>query len=109
MQNPLLGARSIAAFGIVLAGFTAGCADLGHCGQGCASDAGITAQVLADIRQHPALEAPNLVRVQTVRQVVYLNGQVETELQRSLAEELAREVPGVKRVVNSINFSYQGP
>jgi len=46
--------------------------------------------------------------VQTVDQVVYLNGQVDTELQRELAESLARVVPGVKRVVNSINLSYEG-
>jgi len=52
--------------------------------------------------------AANSVRVQTVDQVVYLNGQVDTELQRELAESLARVVPGVKRVVNSINLSYEG-
>jgi osmotically-inducible protein OsmY len=48
------------------------------------------------------------VRVQTVKGVVYLYGQVNTEVERSEAETLAREVPGVRRVVDSINFGYEG-
>ena len=93
----------------MLAGLLPGCASEQACpAERCAGDASITAQVEAGINQHPALEAPNSVRVQTVDQVVYLNGQVDTELQRELAESLARAVPGVKRVVNSINFSYAG-
>jgi len=54
------------------------------------------------------LEPPNLLHVQTLDHVVYLTGQVDTELERSMAESLALNVAGVKRVVNSINFSYEG-
>ncbi len=85
-----------------------GCATSGRCGEKCAADGRITAEVRALINQHPALMAPNRVRVQTVAQVVYLYGQVNTELERSEAEELAQQVSGVKRVVNSIHFSYEG-
>jgi osmotically-inducible protein OsmY len=73
-----------------------------------AGDASITANIQAQFRQHPALEPPNLLHVQTLDHVVYLTGQVDTELERSMAESLALNVAGVKRVVNSINFSYEG-
>jgi osmotically-inducible protein OsmY len=74
----------------------------------CSGDQKITAQYDALLKQHPALEAPNSVRANTVNGVVYLYGQVDTEVERSEAEELARQVAGVRRVVNSINFPYQG-
>ena len=97
----------IAALGVAIA--LSGCAVYSKCGlSGCPGDAQISAEVRALINEHPALEAPNSVRVQTLDQVVYLYGQVDTELQRALAESLALQVAGVKRVVNSINFSYQG-
>ena len=93
---------------IVVASLPA-CATYRKCGLGgCPGDATITAAVEAQFRLHPALEPPNLIHVQTLDHVVYLTGQVETELQRSLAESLAHEVAGVTRVANSINFSYQG-
>ena len=60
------------------------------------------------ISQYPALQAPNSVRVETIDHVVYLYGQVDTELERSMAKEAALSVSGVKRVVNSINLAYQG-
>ena len=58
--------------------------------------------------QYPALQAPNLIRVQTTDHVVYLYGEVNTELERSTAESVARAVPGVTRVVDSISFDYAG-
>lgn len=92
-----------------VAGTLPACAVYTKCGfRGCSGDANITANVQAQFRQHPALEPPNLLHVQTLDRVVYLTGQVDTELERSLAESLARNVAGVKRVVNSINFSYEG-
>jgi len=97
------------ALAIVLTGALPGCALVRKCGfSGCPGDAQITAQVRALISQHPALEPPNLVHVQSLDHVVYLTGQVDTELERSMAESVAREVAGVTRVVNSINFSYEG-
>lgn len=75
----------------------------------CSGDQKITAQFDALLKQHPALEAPNCVRASTINGVVYLYGQVDTEVERSEAEQLAQQVPGVRKVVNSINFPYQGP
>jgi BON domain len=71
---------------------------------GCPGDATITTAVQQLFAQHPAIEAPNLIAVQTLNHVVYLYGLVDTDLQRQLAESLARQAPGVTRVVNSIGL-----
>ena len=87
----------------VLASGLPGCAAYRTCGfSGCAGDAKITADVQAQFDQHPALEPPNLIDVQTVDHVVYLYGLVNTDLERSMAYSAARDTPGVARVVNSI-------
>jgi osmotically-inducible protein OsmY len=84
----------------------AGCASLEHCGiEGCPDDRRITARVRTLFEQHPTLEAPNLVTVQTVDRVVYLKGVVDTPYQQQLATYLARQVAGVARVVNLIGLS----
>jgi len=94
------------AFAVILAGVLTGCATYRKCGfAGCPGDAQITAGIEALIRQHPAIEAPNSVRVSTIDQVVYLYGQVDTEQQRATAEALAHQVAGVRRVVDSISLS----
>jgi osmotically-inducible protein OsmY len=99
----------VLAFATILIGTLPACAVYRKCGfAGCAGDAQITANVQAQFRRHPVLEPPNLLHVQTLDHVVYLTGQVDTELERSLAESVARDVVGVTRVVNSINFSYEG-
>lgn len=99
----------VSALAVVLLGLLPGCAAYRKCGfAGCTGDAQITAAVQAQFRRHPVLEPPNLLHVQTLDHVVYLTGQVDTELERSLAESVARDVVGVTRVVNSINFSYEG-
>ncbi|HEX6834624.1 MAG TPA: BON domain-containing protein [Rudaea sp.] len=67
----------------------------------CAHDAEINAQVqtaLSEKRDLPLEE----VRVQTTNGIVYLYGIVDTELQRRIIEERAREITGVVDVVNSI-------
>jgi osmotically-inducible protein OsmY len=93
----------------VAAGLLSGCAALAKCGvSGCEGDKEITAAVDKVISLYPALLPPNTVRVQTIDHVVYLYGQVNTEVERSTAEEAALSVSGVKRVVNSINFPYHG-
>jgi BON domain len=92
-----------------LTGALGACATAYKCGfDDCAGDARITAQVRALIDQHPALEAPNSIQIQTEHHVVYLFGQVNSEVERSEAEALARQVAGVHRVVDSINFGYEG-
>jgi osmotically-inducible protein OsmY len=93
----------------VVADLLSGCAAYTKCGfNGCEGDKEITAAVEKVIGLYPALQAPNTVRVQTIDRVVYLYGQVNTEVERSTAQEAALSVSGVKQVVNSINFSYQG-
>src|ERR1039458_10128197 len=57
------------------------------------------------INQHPALEPANILRVQTLDHVVYLNGLVDAELEREMAESVALEARGVAQVVNSIGLS----
>jgi len=79
------------------------------CGSGgCPGDASITAEVRALLDQHPALGPPNQVYVQTLDRVVYLTGQVATDLQREIAASTAREAPGVHEVVNTIALNYSG-
>ena len=64
-------------------------------------DATLTASVKAQL---VADKAANLVRVDvdTNNGVVYLNGTVDSNDQRERAEQLARRVDGVKRVVNNL-------
>jgi osmotically-inducible protein OsmY len=94
------------ALALLLAGALPGCAVYNKCGfHGCPGDAEITAQVRAMFGGYPALEPPNQIEVQTLDHVVYLSGVVDTDLERRMAESVAQEVPGVKRVVNSIGLS----
>ena len=43
--------------------------------------------------------------MQTLDHVVYLNGLVDAELEREMAESVALEARGVAQVVNSIGLS----
>ena len=100
---------SALAFILGLTGALPGCAAYTKCGfDGCPGDAQITAQVRSLLGQHPALEPPNLLDVHTLDRVVYLNGVVDTDLERQMAESVARQAKGVKRVVNSIGLSGGG-
>jgi osmotically-inducible protein OsmY len=94
------------AFTLVLTGALPGCAAYKKCGfAGCPGDAEITAEVRALFDQHPVLEPPNLLEVQTLDHVVYLNGVVDTDTQRLMAESVAHQAKGVAKVVNSIGLS----
>jgi len=73
------------------------------CGKGgCAGDANITANVQGLFAQHPELEGPDQLYVETTDHVVYLSGTVETGLHRDIAASVVREVNGVSSVVNNI-------
>lgn len=86
-----------------------GCLSSPQCtSQECRNDAKITADIKARLSEHRELSGPNSVYVQTRGGVVYLTGQVATDLQRQTAESVAREVPGVGKVVNSIAISFEG-
>lgn len=93
-------------FAILLAVTLSGCAAYNKCGfEGCPGDAKITAEVRALFQQHPILEPPNLLTVQTLNHVVYLYGLVDTDYEREIAEMVALQAPGAANVVNSIGIS----
>jgi osmotically-inducible protein OsmY len=81
---------------------------LRKCGAGCPGDAQVTAAVRARLDEHTELLAPNRVYVSTLDGVVYLTGEVATDLQRLDAETVARATPGVLRLVDLISVEYNG-
>ena len=92
---------------VILSGTLSGCAVYQKCGfSGCPGDAKVTADVWSAFSPYAELRPPNVLFVQTLDHVVYLSGEVNTNYERLTAEEVARRVPGVTRVVNSINLSY---
>lgn len=94
---------------VILMGALGGCAAYQKCSAGgCPGDAEITAAVQAAYMQHAELQAPNVINVQTINRVVYLYGLVATDLQRQTAESVAKQVPNVAKVVNSIGTSGNG-
>lgn len=99
--------RSICAlaFVLILTGALSGCAVYNtyeKCGfYGCPGDAKITADIRAQFRQRLDLE-PNAITVQTLDHVAYLYGVVSSSLEIGTAESIARKVPGVTGVVNSM-------
>ena len=69
---------------------------------GSPDDARITADVMEVIAEHRNLGAPNQIYVDTRDHVVYLSGEVTTSWMEYNAEDIARQVPGVTRVVSTI-------
>lgn len=78
------------------------------CGSGCPGDAALSGEVRARLSQHTELLAPNEVDVNVLDGVVYLSGLVATDLQRTIAEDVAHSTPGVHRVVDLIGLEYNG-
>jgi osmotically-inducible protein OsmY len=88
---------------LLLPGVLAGCAAETKCGWGgCPGDAQITANVQTQLKRHPDLEGVNSINVQTLDHVVYLSGEVGDGLMKETAESIARKIPGVSRVENTI-------
>lgn len=91
---------------LFLTGALSACADYRPdepCGKGgCSGDTNITANVRGSFAQHPELQGPDQLYVNTREHVVYLSGIVETGLHRDIAASAAREVTGVTSVVNNI-------
>ena len=87
---------------LLLSGLLAGCAL--QRGIGSPEDANITARVEALLRQYPDLSPPNEIDVATRDHVVYLSGLAVSPLGSENAEALAREVPGVTKVVSTISL-----
>jgi osmotically-inducible protein OsmY len=89
---------------MILAAALSGCAGFGRCSpENCAIDAKITANVDDMFSQHAEFGPPGTVHVQTINGVVYLNGQVNSDMERQSAEALVIKLPNVKDVVNSLN------
>jgi osmotically-inducible protein OsmY len=89
--------------GLILISTLSGCATFEKCGfKGCPGDAQITAEVKALLDRHPELGTS--INVQTLDHVVYLYGLVDTLSGSEIAESVAREAPGVTRVVSSIAY-----
>jgi BON domain len=87
----------------------AACAEYRKCGyDGCPGDAQITTAVQSLLASHADLGPPNLIHVQTIDGIVYLSGEVNTDLVRQTAESVARGAAGIKRIVNSIAVTYGG-
>jgi osmotically-inducible protein OsmY len=103
---------AVTASACVLAGVLGACAGsraVDRCAHGgCAGDAQLTAQVEARLYQHAELRPPNLIYVRARNGVVYLSGEVSTELQREIAEATAQQVPGERRVLDDIGIEYTG-
>ena len=88
---------------LILPGLLPGCAAERKCeAGGCADDAKITANVQAQINQHPDVGPPGSVQVRTLDHVVYLSGDVSQGLMKQTAEDVARHTPGVTKIVNDI-------
>jgi hypothetical protein len=91
----------------VFAGVLAGCADFRASEPPKDSpDAKITADVQAQLNQMAYLGPPGSISVQTVDNVVYLNGLVEGGLAKRNAESVVRQVPGVQQVVDDIDVQH---
>jgi hypothetical protein len=101
-------AFALAAVAVVSLGGCAVIETWNKCSAGCPGDAEVSAQVRARLAEYPELLAPNRVYVSTLDRVVYLSGEVATGLQRDTAETVARETPGVPRVVDMISLEYNG-
>jgi osmotically-inducible protein OsmY len=72
-------------------------------GANCVNDSEITANIKAQISQHAEL-TDWTIDVQTIDGIVYLHGAVDTEPQRQLVEDIARETRGVKGIENGITL-----
>ena len=101
MRNPKR--LSPLALSFLLVAALQGCAVFPKCSpENCDADAEIKRNVEAVFAEHTELGAPGTIRVQSINKVVYLNGLVNSDLERQSAEALALQVPNVKDVVNSI-------
>jgi osmotically-inducible protein OsmY len=91
----------------LLCGALFGCAVTQECKVGnCAEDSQITANIQALFDQRSEFKPPNYVYVKTLNRVVYLTGQVNTDLVRENAESIVRDAADGMRVVNSIALTY---
>ena len=92
----------------ILAGVISGCADTRPIGtQSAIPDAKITADAQTRLDLMAALGPPGSIRVQTIDNVVYLNGIVDGGLAKRNAEAAVRDVAGVQKVVDDIDVAHR--
>jgi osmotically-inducible protein OsmY len=89
----------------IFAGILAGCADFRASDD--MPDAKITADAQTRLDQRADFGPPGSIRVETLANVVYLNGIVDGGLAKRDAEALVRQVPGVQRVVDDIDVAHK--
>jgi len=65
-------------------------------------DSAITASVKSHLATQERIGTLTQINVTTVANTVYLSGIVQTAQEKQRAEDIARQVNGVKRVVNNI-------
>ena len=64
-------------------------------------DAGITSQVKSRFAEDPKVSAM-AIKVETLKGAVQLSGFAKSSSERANAEAIAKDVPGVTRVINNI-------
>jgi osmotically-inducible protein OsmY len=90
---------------LVLIGALSGCATDQSSG-GRMTDEKITAAVQARLDGLADLGPPHSITVQTRNHIVYLNGQVDTGLEKRMAESVTMKIPGVTSVENGIDVNH---
>ena len=100
IKQRLAGAVMIA----VVAGGIAGCANDPYRSSGrVLDDRMVNGRVKDALSDSPVYKFPQ-VDVKTYNGIVQLNGFVHREEQRSVAAEMARDIPGVREVINNITI-----
>jgi osmotically-inducible protein OsmY len=85
----------------------AACSVFGPCDSQCREDAKLRDEVQRQINQRTSLRFFS-IDVQAHDQSVYLQGLVDTEVDRSAAQQIAMSVPGVKKVYNGLELNGNG-
>jgi osmotically-inducible protein OsmY len=67
-------------------------------------DARIAADVQSSIDANPSLGSTYRIQVQSINQVVYLHGLVDSFREKYQVQTIAAQTPGVERVSNSIEL-----
>jgi osmotically-inducible protein OsmY len=99
----------VLAVGVVFAGGLQGCAAYTECATAaCVADADTATRVRALFEQYPELQPPNLLYVLARGDLVTISGTVNTDYTRRMAESVALQANGVRRVANLLGVDNGG-